>query len=341
MKHTFKVPIRNIFCMLSYVNDYPEFADQLSEVDEELITYDFLARRFLYESNRLVRNHIVKDYITHKEETSFISGKMLMSDSLPFIVERRPVVVCEKDDYSANILFNQIMRATLKNLYQNPHIEERTRKECFMLWEQLEEVDNIVLTREMFIRIYFSRLNIHYKPMIHLARLLHEIRLLSHKEGDWSLFSVELSETEMNQLFERFLFHFYRIEQREYTVRSERMTWDLEGNKALLPTMLTDLTLTSYSENKRIVIDAKFYKNMFQRFYAKNSFHSGNLYQIFTYMMHQPKELEVRGILIYPANQEEELQETYDWNERLRLEIHSVNLEFPWKRIRARLLEVL
>src|SRR5699024_10706819 len=158
----------------------------------------------------------------------------------------------------------------------------------------------------------------------HLARLLHELRILSHKKGDWSLFSVQLSETEMNQLFENFLFHFYRIEQKEYKVRSERMTWDLEGNKTLLPTMLTDITLTNQSENKRIVIDAQFYKNMFPRFHGKNSFHSGNLYQIFTYMMHQPEELEVRGILIYPANKEEELQETYNWNERMQLEIHSV-----------------
>src|SRR5699024_6045770 len=153
-----------------------------------------------------------------------ISGKMLIDESLPFIVQRRPVVVCEKDYYSNNILFNKILRTTLKTLYQNPHVAERTRKECFILWEQFEEVDNIELTKRLFNRIYYSRINIHYKPMIHLARLLHELRILSHKKGDWSLFSVQLSETEMNQLFENFLFHFYRIEQKEYKVRSERMT---------------------------------------------------------------------------------------------------------------------
>src|SRR5699024_7794215 len=99
----FKVPIRNIFCMISYVNNYPEFVDQLSDVDEELITYDFLARKFLYEAKRLMRSGVIKNYIRHKEETSFISGKMLIDESLPFIVQRRPVVVCEKDYYSNNI----------------------------------------------------------------------------------------------------------------------------------------------------------------------------------------------------------------------------------------------
>jgi len=342
MKRAFKVPIRNVFCMLSYVNDYPEFANELSEVDEELITYDFLAKRFLKVCNHLIKNGLLRNYITQQEETNVISGKMKISDSLPFIIEKRPIVVCEKDYFSANILFNQIMRATLKSLYQNPHVKELTRKECFMKWEQLETIDDIELTREVFIRIYFTRHNIHYKSMIHLARLLYECILLSHKEGDWSLFSVDLSETTMNKMFEDFLFHFYRIEQSEYSVRSEVMTWNLTGdNKSLLPTMRTDLTLTNQRKNKQIVIDAKFYKNIFQRYHDKNSFHSNNLYQMFAYMMHQPIESEVRGILIYPANQVNELQETYDWDERMRLEIHSINLNSSWKEIKERLLKIL
>ena len=66
--------------------------------------------------------------------------------------------------------------------------------------------------------------------MIHIARLLHELTLLSHKQGNWSLFSAEIDETSMNQLFEKFLFHFYRIEQRDYHVKVEKMQWKLEGN---------------------------------------------------------------------------------------------------------------
>ncbi|MHA6252204.1 McrC family protein [Oceanobacillus sp. CAU 1775] len=341
MEQTFKVPIRNIFCMLSYVNDYPEFVDQLSDVDEEIITYDFLAKRFILEGKKLLRRGVVKNYITQQEETSTISGKMLMNESLPFIVERRPIVVCEKDFYSADIIYNQVMKTTLKGLYQNKYVEEHTRRECYLLWEQLPEVNDIELRREIFLRIRFSRQNAHYKPIIQLARLLHELRLLSHKKGEWSLFSVELSEAEMNGLFENFLFHFYRIEKKEYSVRSERMTWNLEGNKKLLPTMLTDITLSHRKENKRIVMDAKFYKNMFQRFHDKNSFHSGNLYQLFTYLMHQPEDCDLRGILIYPANDQPEISESYEWNERIQMEIYSLDLDASWNGIRSRLLEIL
>src|SRR5699024_4333218 len=129
-------------------------------------------------------------------------------ESLPFIMEQKPVVVCEKDAYSTNIKLNQVMKTTLKNLVQNSHISEQTRKESHRLWEQMNDVDNIPLSRETFIRMTFDRHNVHYKRMIHLARLLYELKLLSHKQGDWSLYMVPISDTELNQLFEIFLLHF-------------------------------------------------------------------------------------------------------------------------------------
>jgi 5-methylcytosine-specific restriction enzyme subunit McrC len=110
--------------------------------------------------------------------------------------------------------------------------------------------------------------------MVHIARLLHELSLLSHKNGNWSLFSAELDETSLNQIFEKFLFHFYRMEQQEYRVQSEVMQWQLMGNRSLLPSMKTDVSLSHKNGRQKIVIDAKFYKNIFQENYGKFSFHS-------------------------------------------------------------------
>lgn len=341
MKQTFKVPIRNLFNMLSYIQDFPEMIEQMSDVDEEIITYDFLARRFLQESKQLIRRGLLKNYIVRTEETGFISGKMLMTESIPSIIQNKPVVVCEKDYYSENIIFNQIMVTTLRDLYQNPHIKNQTRIECFHLSDQFSDVDEVFLSREGFLRLRFEKHNVHYKHMLHLARLLHEVRLLSHNKGDWSLFTVEMSEREMNHLFENFLFHFYSKEQEHYRVQRERMSWKLSGNKSLLPSMETDLTLTHLRENKKIVIDAKFYKNMFQRHFDKDSYHSHNMYQIFTYMMHQPTDAEVRGILIYPANDTAEFSESYYWDERLKMEIYSLNLDGSWGEIFGRLIGIL
>jgi 5-methylcytosine-specific restriction enzyme subunit McrC len=54
------------------------------------------------------------------------------------------------------------------------------------------------------------------------------------------------------------------------------------------------------------------------------------MYQIFTYLMHQPMEMDVRGILIYPFN-EVEVDEAFWWDERVSMEVLSVNLDEYWK----------
>ncbi|MEK5391846.1 hypothetical protein NSQ59_15940 [Margalitia sp. FSL K6-0131] len=340
MESLFKVPIRNLFCLLSYMNEMPDLANKLSDVDEDIITYDFLARQFLKEVKDLNRRGFVKNYIAMTESTSHLGGRVLMNESMPYLVARQPMVVCEKDQYSANILLNQVMKSTLLAICRNRYVKEETRRLSYSYMELIPEVEILPLTKEIFLRIYFNRHNVHYKRMIHIARLLHELTLLSHKHGNWSLFSAEIDESSLNQIFEKFLFHFYRIEQKEYRVQSEVMQWNLRGNQALLPSMKTDITLIHKNVQQKIVMDAKFYRNIFQKHFGKTSFHSHNLYQMFTYLMHQPKDIALRGILIYPYNGTE-IDEKFAWDDRMTVEVLTLNLDDSWRDIYRSLMSVL
>lgn len=340
MEPLFKVPIRNLFCLLSYVNEMPELIESFNDVDEDLITYDFLAKQFLQEVNSLKSRGLLKSYVTNKEATNRLGGRLVMNGSIAYIVSKRPMMVCEKDEYSPNVLLNQVMKATLKALSVNRYVKKETRISSFMELEMLAEVEGISLTKETFSRIHFTRHTVAYKRMVHIARLLHELLLLSHKQGNWSLFSAVLDEKALNHLFEKFLFHFYHREQQEYKVASEVMKWQLDGNQAFLPTMKTDISLTHKRQKQKIIIDAKFYKNMFQENYGKASFHSHNMYQLFTYLMHQPKDLNVRGILIYPFNGKN-VDESYLYDERMTMEVMTINLDASWKDIHKKLLGII
>ena len=125
-----------------------------------------------------------------------------------------------------------------------------------------------------------------------------------------------------------------------HKVTSDIIQWNLKGNRVLLPSMKTDITLTHKKGPQKIVMDAKFYKNIFQEYFGKTSFHSHNMYQLFTYLMHQPKELNLRGILIYPFNGVE-VDETFRWDERVTMEVITLNLDDSWKKIYRRLISVL
>lgn len=60
MEESFKVPIRNLFVLLSYAENLPELARSMNEVDEEMITYDFICKQFLKEFEAVERRGLVK-----------------------------------------------------------------------------------------------------------------------------------------------------------------------------------------------------------------------------------------------------------------------------------------
>ncbi len=51
-----------------------------------------------------------------------------------------------------------------------------------------------------------------------------------------------------------------------------------------LPDMQTDITLQSKDERKTLIIDAKYYTHNMQTKFDKDKVHSGNLYQVYTYV---------------------------------------------------------
>ncbi len=315
----------------------PELINQLSDVDEDIITYDFIARRFNQEAESLLNKGLRKDFINHVEETNRLRGRVLMNQSMSFIMENKPALVCEMDVYSINIQLNQIFKTTLESIYKNHFVSENVRNESFNIWKTVRDVNFINLDREIFQRIRFNRLTVKYKPIIHLARLLYELILLSHKSGEWDLFTAKLDDQSMNNLFEKFLYGFYQAEQDQYLVKSEKIHWKLEGNARYLPSMKTDVSMIHKKNKEKIIIDAKFYKNMFQQYYDKSSFHSHNLYQMFSYLMHQPNDMKVKGILIYPQNGYM-VNETYKWNENVSVKVISINLDSSWNTIYQELL---
>lgn len=103
MSQTFKVPIRNLFCLLSYVNEMPELIESFNDVDEDLISYDFIANRFLQEVEYIHKKGFLKNYVSVVEQTDKLAGRILINESLNLLLAKRPVMVCEKDDYLINI----------------------------------------------------------------------------------------------------------------------------------------------------------------------------------------------------------------------------------------------
>lgn len=73
-----------------------------------------------------------------------------------------------------------------------------------------------------------------------------------------------------------------------------------EGDPTLLPAMRTDVTLTH--GDAVLIIDAKYYESNTQQHFDRHKVHSGNMYQIFTYVTNRratAPQVRVCGMLLY------------------------------------------
>lgn len=139
--------------------------------------------------------------------------------------------------------------------------------------------------------------------MLLLARLIYELRNLSDEEGSLDLVNVLNDERKMQVIFEKFILNFYRFEQKQFLSKVEILKWNMfGGNINLLPDMRTDISLIDKINNQKIIIDTKYYANVFLKSFNSDKFQSAHLYQLFTYLNHSSDNCMTRGILVYPTN---------------------------------------
>ena len=131
--------------------------------------------------------------------------------------------------------------------------------------------------------------------------------LQTNTDGSTKLMDF-LDEQRMCRLYEKFILEYYRKEHPELTASASQIPWALDdGIGDMLPVMQTDIMLSR--GDKVLIIDAKYYSQTTQAQFDTRTLHSGNLYQIFTYVKNKEAELadtqhEVSGMLLYAKTDE-------------------------------------
>ena len=113
----------------------------------------------------------------------------------------------------------------------------------------------------------------------------------------------------MAKLYERFILEYYRKHHTYLTeVKAAQVKWALVGKHdaamlRFLPAMQTDIFLRF--REKILILDAKYYSHTMQQQFNKETLHSANLYQIYTYVKNQDAAHtgNVSGLLVYAKMQ--------------------------------------
>lgn len=302
------IPIKNIYFMLCYAWNRLDEADIVNVAVEDATELgDLFARVLINGVRHCLKDGLDRGYRETEEESSCIRGRLDLNASLSRLLLRQGRALCRVDELTANILPNQIIKTTMWRLARVNELDKELRKSLKQLCRRLPEVDINTLARQDFRRVQIHSNNRFYGFLIQICQVINDAVLIEKGEGEYLFRDFIEDERGMRQVFQDFVFNFYRLHQSTYAVSRDRFNWDVDEAtsevKALMPMMETDITLKS--SDHVIIIDTKFSNSALQRRFEKETLRSEHLYQLFSYLKNleqkDPRYRESEGVLLYPT----------------------------------------
>src|SRR5690625_515180 len=289
MERNNQIPIRNIYYMLSYayqtlnLGEYKQIGTEKFKNVKELYSEILLIGVPV-----LIRGGLSKDYISVEENSNVIKGKIDINSTIKknALVNKKVAVVY--DEFSEDILLNQIIKATLVYLSRSNQISRKKQRLFYGLLPYFTEVSDVEIDLKLWREVRYNRQNIRYQFIVDVCRYLYE-QLLFDESSTSQLMKEIQDEQRLSSLYEKFIYAFFKRETK-YSVSRPQIRWSVDDHFTdALPIMQTDLVLQK--DRKTLIVDAKFYsESMVTRFeggVAKQK--SSNLYQIFTYINNRKK----------------------------------------------------
>ena len=337
------IPVQNIYYMLAYAfqvlneNGYKNIeTEQFDNVGE-------LCAAILSKGGSLqLKRGLGKEYVSETEPLSSLRGKIDITESIKTQAMLRKQLVCTYDDFTVNSYMNRIIKSTMELLIRSD-ITKARKKELRKLLVFFGEVEPLNVY-DINWQLQYNRNNQSYRMLISNCYLVVKGLLQSNTSGGTKLMDF-LDEQRMCRLYERFILEYFRKEHPEIRASASQIPWQLDDDFSfMLPVMQTDIMLSK--GNTTLIIDAKYYGHTTQEQYGVHTLHSGNLYQIFTYVKNKDAECgdqphNVSGMLLY-AQTDEAVQPNgvYHMGGN-RISVRTLNLNCPFNEIASQLDEIV
>lgn len=338
------IPIRNIYFLLCYAWDMLDEKESISvEIDDNTSLVDLLAKVLLNGSKLLLKRGLNKAYVDTQENILGIKGKLLIGETIKSNLLQQQRTICNFDEYSHDILINRIIYSTILNLIHTDELDSQIKHYLSSLIYKLPGITPIRLSDSCFKNIPMTRNTRFYSLLMQVCKLIYKQLLPSENRGEYTFKNFD--EERMNTLFEAFLRNFYRREQDVYHVSRTDIRWKFFCSNPehikFIPKMQTDITLES--DERKIIIDAKYYQNTMTTNYQQEKLSTGNLYQLFSYLINQEDSSEktraTTGILLYPkVSDDYHLRYVYEHHSII---IHTIDLGMEPSEIKRFLIELV
>ena len=200
-----KVPLSNLFYMLTYAYELADFRGSESPLDESDDLFTFLVDIFVKQIDRLVRDGIARSYVTYDDDPAYLRGRLQPMEHLRRSATRPGRFPQETNEFTADLLENRILKFTLWLLARAGLGDDMLRRRLRRTLSAFSEVSLVSIGPADCQRVVFTRLNGPYRTPVNLARLFLQHLSLEGNAGQ-TLFMTYLLP--MPKVFERFVGRF-------------------------------------------------------------------------------------------------------------------------------------
>ena len=337
--------IKNIYYMLTYAfqvlkqSNYEEIeAESFEEIQ------DLFAAILAKGIGQQLKQGLYREYISLKESRTTLRGKIDMPETIKNKTAHKQIVACEFDELSENNMLNQILKTTADILLRSKGVateRKKALKRDLLFFEKVDEIDPS--------SIPWSRINVHrnnksYEMLLNICYFVLDGLLQTTDEGNFRMKSF--SDEHMARLYEKFVLEYYRHHHKELSANPSQVKWNLsdetnETSIKYLPQMQTDIMLKN--KEQTLIIDTKYYTRTMQKQFDSYSYHSANMYQIFTYVKNQDLHGmgTVGGMLLY-AKTGESITPNADYMMGVnKISVKTLDLNHDFQIIAAQLDEIV
>lgn len=216
--------------MLCYAWNVLEQSDQVLVGREKFDNiYNLFARIYINGVNNLIKRGLSRSYIWEHEEMSTLRGKVDFAESMKKQTFRHGRMICNYDNFSADMRLNQIIKTTIHLLLRAPFVDSILKQKLKKLSLYFTDIQEIDLSESAFKNLRLDRNNFHYKMLINISELIYK-GLITREKGSSTTFADFLRGRQMANLYEKFVLNFYRkhLDRREYLVHTPKLQWNLD-----------------------------------------------------------------------------------------------------------------
>ena len=297
--------IKNIYYMLTYAfqvlnqESYKSISVEFFKNTAEMFTA-ILCKGI--ESQ--LKRYLNRDYVVKTEALSSLRGSIRVTESINQMSFLNKKLVCSFDDFSNDSYMNRILKSTM-HLLLKADISIEQKKSLKSLLPYFAEIRKIDIYRINW-KFHFNQNNQTYRMLMGICYLTIKGLLQTQDNGKIKLMDF-IDEQRLCRLYEKFILGYYQKHFSHLNPRTNYIEWDAQGETEYLPAMKTDITLEDKSQKKVLIIDTKYYGRTMQNQFGKNSYHSGNMYQIHSYVSNKKATYvgKVSGLLLYAKTDEE------------------------------------